>query len=107
VSAFTDAKRTLRQRSEYHLRLAVLRDLGRGVPSTTKPYRPSGGWGWRLLFVPVYRRLPWSVKERAMRLLGMTATGWQAPARRPGEPWRPPAGSGAGRRSSAGGFPEG
>ena len=94
MNALTDVKRTLRQRSEYHLRLAVLRDLGRGEPGTVKPYRPPGGWVWRLLFVPLYRRLPWSVKERAMHVLGMTAPGWQAPARRPGEPWRPPAGAG-------------
>ena len=91
MSAITDAKRNLRKRSEYHLRLAVLRELGRGQPSTVEPYRPQGGLFWRLVFVPVYRRLPWSAKERAMNALGMTAKGWQAPARRPGEPWRPPA----------------
>ena len=97
MTAFADLKRTLRQRSEYHLRLAVLRELGRGQPGTTEPYRPRGGWLWRLLFVPVYRRIPWSTKERAMRMLGMTASGWQAPARRPGEPWRPPAAVGTRR----------
>jgi hypothetical protein len=98
MSALSDVKRTLRQRSEYHLRVAVLRDLGRGQPSTTEPYRSRGGWAWRLLFVPLYRRIPWSTKERAMQLLGMTARGWQPPARRPGEPWRPPVGTGAGDR---------
>ena len=92
MSAIADAKRALRQRSEYHLRLAVLRDLGRGQPSTTAPYRPPGGWAWRLLFVPLYRRLPWEYKERAMHGLRMTAEshGWTPPAREPGEPWRPP-----------------
>lgn len=89
--ALADVKRTLRERSEHHLRLAVLRDLGRGQPATVEPYRERGGLLWRLAFVPLYRRVPWSVKERAMRVLGMTASGWQPPVRRPGEPWRPPA----------------
>jgi hypothetical protein len=92
VSSLSDAKRNLRERSEHHLRLAVLRELGRDEPSTVEPYRPAGGIFWRRVFVPVYRRVPWAAKERAMNLLGMTAKGWQAPARRPGEPWRPPAG---------------
>ena len=87
----TDAKRTLRARSEHHLRLAVLRDLGRGVPGTTDPYPERRGVLWRLAFVPLYRRLPWTAKDRAMKALGMTAKGWTPPARRPAEPWRPPA----------------
>lgn len=90
MSAIADAKRNLRKRSEYHLRLAVLRELGRDQPSTVEPYRPPGGMFWRMVFVPVYRRLPWSAKERAMDVLGMTAKGWQPPTRQPGEPWRPP-----------------
>lgn len=91
MSSLSAAKRSLRKRSEYHLRLAVLRELGRGQPSTVEPYRPPGGLFWRMLFVPVYRRLPWQAKERAMNGLGMTAKGWTPPARTPGEPWRPPA----------------
>jgi hypothetical protein len=90
MSALADLKHALRRRSEEQLRLAVLRDLGRGQPATVEPYRPSGGWFWRLVFVPLYRRVPWSAKTRAMNLLGMTASGWQPPPRRPGEPWRPP-----------------
>jgi hypothetical protein len=93
VSAISDAKRNLRQRSEYHLRLAVLRELGRDEPSTVEPYQPPGGAFWRILFVPVYRRLPWRAKEGAMKVLGLTAKGWQPPARKPSEPWRPPAGA--------------
>jgi hypothetical protein len=93
VSSLSDAKRGLRERSEHHLRLAVLRELGQGQPSTVEPYRRGGGAFWRFVFVPVYRRLPWAAKERAMNVLGMTAKGWKAPTRRPGEPWRPPAGS--------------
>jgi hypothetical protein len=44
------------------------------------------------VFVPLYRRVPWEVKRRAMRALRMTAegNGWTPPARAPGEPWRPP-----------------
>ena len=91
MSGLSDAKRKLRQRSEYYLRLAVVRELGRGQPSTAEPYQPSGGWFWRFFFVPLYRRLPWRFKERAMSVLGMTASGWEPPARRHGEPWRPPA----------------
>ena len=67
MNRMTALKRTLRRRSEYHLRLAVLRDLGRGQPSTTEPYRSPGGWVWRLLFVPLYRRIPWRAKERVMK----------------------------------------
>ena len=91
MSALSEAKRNLRKRSEYYLRLAVLSELGRGQPSTVEPYKPTGGVGWRVLFVPVYRRLPWTVKERAMNTLGMTAKGWKPPERKPGQPWRPPA----------------
>lgn len=90
MSAISDAKRNLRERSEHHLRLAVLSELGRDQPSTVAPYRTRGGAFWRVVFVPLYRRLPWSAKERAMNTLGMTAKGWQAPSRKPGEPWRPP-----------------
>lgn len=92
MSALTDAKRNLRARSEAALRRAVLSELGRGQPSTVEPYRPKGDLFWRVFFVPVYRRIPWAAKERAMSALGMTAKGWKAPERKPGEPWRPPPG---------------
>ncbi len=78
----------LRERSEYYLRMAAIRDLGSGVPGTVAPYRTGGGLFWRFVFVPVYRRLPWAVKRRAMERLRMTARGWTPPDRRPGEPWR-------------------
>lgn len=91
MSAISDAKRNLRERSEHHLRLAVLSEIGRGQPSTVRPYRERGGAFWRFVFVPLYRRLPWTLKERAMSSLGMTAKGWTPPARTPGEPWQPPA----------------
>ncbi|HVF78792.1 MAG TPA: hypothetical protein VNA28_10875 [Solirubrobacteraceae bacterium] len=90
MSSISDARRNLRERSEKHLRLAVLSELGRDQPSTVEPYRPKGGLFWRMLFVPLYRRVPWSAKERAMGALGMTAKGWKPPSRQPSAPWRPP-----------------
>ena len=84
-------QRRLRERSEYYLRLAAMQELRREHPSGTKPPAPpSGGLLWRHLFVPLYRRVPWEYKARAMRALRMTASGWDPPARRSGEPWRPP-----------------
>jgi hypothetical protein len=91
VSRLSQTKRNLRKRSEEHLRRAVLSEIGRGQPSTVEPYTPKGGKLWDALFVPVYRRVPWTAKEKAMGALGMTASGWKAPERKPREPWRPPA----------------
>ena len=91
MSSLSDAKRRLRKRSEEHLRHAVLSELGRDEPSTVEPYKAKGGRAWSSVFVPVYRRVPWAAKEKAMGALGMTAQGWKAPERKPGEPWRPPA----------------
>jgi hypothetical protein len=88
------AQARLRDRAEMHLRLAAMDDLRRPHPdATTAPHRPGGGVFWRFVFVPLYRRLPWEYKERAMHGLRMTAEshGWTPPAREPGEPWRPPA----------------
>ena len=58
--------------------------LGKGVPGTVKPYAGREGRVWRLLFVPLYRRVPWHVKRRAMDSLKMTASGWTPPAARAG-----------------------
>lgn len=99
MRSLSDAKRRLRERSEKHLRLAVLRELGRDQPSTVEPYQPPGDRLWRVVFVPLYRRVPWRAKERAMNMLGMTAKGWTRPARQPAEPWRPPAGVTASARA--------
>ena len=90
MSTADDLKRRLRDRSEHYLMRAAVRDLGAGQPGTVAPYRDRGGLLWRLLFVPLYRRVPWPLKRRAMDALRMTARGWQAPERRPREPWRPP-----------------
>jgi hypothetical protein len=95
TSELTRLKHRLRDRAEHHLRVAAMEDLRRRYPDgTTAPYRQRGDLLWRRGFVPLYRRLPWDVKQRAMHALRMTAehSGWTAPARRPDEPWRPPAG---------------
>lgn len=99
------AKQRLREHAEHHLRVAAMEELRRRYPAgTTAPYRERGALLWRWMFVPLYRRVPWSVKERAMHALRMTAesSGWTPPARRPGEPWRPPqpTGGDASSRSS-------
>jgi hypothetical protein len=84
-------KRALRERSEHYLMQAAMKEVGAGAPSTVAPYKKRGGLLWRLVFVPLYRRVPWPVKRRAMATLRMTSRGWTAPAREPREPWRPPA----------------
>ena len=102
MTRVAELKQRLREQAEFYLRLAAMDELrGRYPAGTTAPYREPGAVFWRRVFVPLYRRVPWSTKERAMRALGMTAerSGWTAPARRPGEPWRPPAGDG--RRTRA------
>jgi hypothetical protein len=83
-------KQRLREKSEHYLLQDAMRRLGQGVPGTVTPYEQSEGWFWRRIFVPLYRRVPWSLKARAMRLLGMTAQGWTPPPREPSKPWRPP-----------------
>jgi hypothetical protein len=87
------AQQRLREQAEQHLRIAAMEDLRRRHPqATTAPYRPRGAYFWRFVFVPLYRRVPWEAKEKAMRALRMTAasSGWTPPPRRPSEPWRPP-----------------
>lgn len=87
-------KARLRERAEHHLRIAAMDELRRRYPAgTAEPYRDSGSWFWRRVFVPLYRSVPWTVKERAMHALRMTAesSGWTPPPRHPSEPWRPPA----------------
>jgi hypothetical protein len=93
VSRLATERARLRERAEHHLRVAAMEDLRRRHPqATTAPHTPSGGYFWRLVFVPLYRRVPWEAKVKAMHTLRMTAesNGWTPPARMPGEPWRPP-----------------
>jgi hypothetical protein len=82
-----NAKRRLRERSEHYLMLAAIRQTGAGAP---KSYKERGGLLWRFVFVPLYRRVPWAFKQRAMNVLRMTSRGWTPPPRAPREPWRPP-----------------
>jgi hypothetical protein len=93
MSRAEEAKRRLRDRAEHHLRAAAMEELRARYPAGTRPgYPERGGVLWRRAFVPLYRRVPWHVKQRAMQALHMTAesAGWTPPPRRPGEPWRPP-----------------
>jgi hypothetical protein len=88
-------KLRLRHQAEHHLRIAAMEEMRKrysNVP-TVEPYHESGGLFWRRIFVPLYRVLPWALKERAMHALRMTAesSGWTPPPRQPSEPWRPPA----------------
>jgi hypothetical protein len=86
-----ERKQRLREHSEYVLRLAAMEDVGRRYPGmVTKSALPRENIFWRYVFVPLYRRVPWSFKRDAMRKLKMTAQGWPEEARRFGEPWRPP-----------------
>jgi hypothetical protein len=88
---FRELQHRLRARSEYALRLAAMEAVGRRYAgSVTKPALPRVGLFWRFVFVPLFRRVPWSTKQKAMRTFKMTAGGWPADARRFGEPWRPP-----------------
>jgi hypothetical protein len=88
----------LREHSEYVLRLAAMEDLRRRNPArTTASALPPEGAFWRYVFVPLYRRVPWRFKQRAMRAMRMTAAGWSEEPRRFREPWRPPAAPSDGR----------
>ena len=90
---FADLKRRLRDRAEHHLRLAAMDEMRRRHPDgTTAPYRQTGGLLWRRVFVPMYTRVPWTLKQRVTHMLRMSAesSGWTPPPRHPNEPWRPP-----------------
>ena len=53
-------------------------------PGTVKPVpRPRRACSGGCSSCPLYRRLPWALKQRAMATLRMTATGWTPPERRP------------------------
>ena len=86
----SELQRRLRERSEHYLLQESVRRLGKGVPGTTKAYKQTDGLFWRFVFVPLYRRVPWSVKKQAMERLQMTAKGWTPPPLEPSEPWKPP-----------------
>jgi hypothetical protein len=78
-----------------------MEDVARRSPARTVPsVLPNAGAFWRLVFVPLYRRVPWEFKRKAMRRLRMTAQGWPEHSRRFGEPWRPPVPSAETERSN-------
>jgi hypothetical protein len=90
----TEIQTKLRKRAEYSLRVAAMDDVGRRYPGrVAKSALPRVGVFWRYVFVPLFRAVPWSFRQKAMRALRMTAQGWPSDARRFGEPWRPPAGA--------------
>jgi 3-polyprenyl-4-hydroxybenzoate decarboxylase len=79
VTRFAAERARLREQAEHHLRVAAMEDLRRRHPqATTAPHRPPGGYFWRLVFVPLYRRVPWEAKQKAMRALRMTAASLKA-----------------------------
>jgi hypothetical protein len=86
----TELQARLRDRAEHHLRLDAMRRLRGDAPATVEPYDDHRGWFWRYLFVPLYRRIPWETKQRAIQAARMTADGWTAPTREPSQPWQPP-----------------
>lgn len=84
-------KRRPREVAERHLMTDAMRRVARGYPDIPIA-RPAfrSNWFWSWVFVPVYRRVPWAMRERTIKLTGMGASGWTPPSRRPGEPWQPP-----------------
>lgn len=68
-----------------------MEDVGRRYPDrVSKSALPQEAAFLRYVFVPLYRRVPWTFKHKAMRALKMTAQSWPEDARRFREPWRPP-----------------
>jgi hypothetical protein len=74
----------LRRNSEHYLLEAAQTDLARQLGRLP----PVGATGpaslvWRHVFVPVYRRLPWAVRHRAMaRMPGSHRRVWHPPPTR-------------------------
>jgi hypothetical protein len=91
-----ELKQRVREHSELALRIVAMEDVGRRYPGrVTTSALPRQNAFLRLVFVPLYRRVPWSYKHKAMHALKMTTQNWPEDARHFGEPWRPPAGTGA------------
>ena len=89
-----ELKHRLRARSEYALRVCAMDEVARRYPGrSSRSALPRVGVFWRYVFVPLFRRVPWSFRRKAMRALKMTAQNWPEDARRFGEPWRPRVGA--------------
>jgi hypothetical protein len=89
-SGLAELQARLRDRAEHHLRMDAMRRLRGDAPATVEPYDDHRGLFWRYLFVPLYRRIPWEAKQRAIKAGRMTASGWTPPTREPSPPWQPP-----------------
>jgi hypothetical protein len=80
----------LRAPSERYLREAAMEDLRLRYPdATVAPYREPRGWLWRRVFVPLYRRTPWSFRRKLIATL-MAPKGWGPGRRWAGPPKLPP-----------------
>jgi hypothetical protein len=88
--SLADIKKGFRQQTENALRVDTLERLRKAYPDSTKPSNYDVSAFWSKVFVPVYRRMPWTVKTTMMKRMGMTAKGWTPPPRTPGTPWQPP-----------------
>jgi hypothetical protein len=90
VSA-AELKHRLRARSEYALRASAMEEVARRYPGrSSQSALPRVGVFWRYVFVPLFHRVPWSFRQKAMRGLKMTARDWPEDARRFRDPWHPP-----------------
>lgn len=79
--------RWLRKNAEHYLMVAAQDRVARRY-GVTRPRRPTGleQLFWLRLFAPLYARLPWSVRSRALRLMPGSHrkqwTSWTDPPRR-------------------------
>ena len=74
----------LRRNSEHYLMEAAQADFAQqvGRPMPVGPTGPAALF-WRRVFVPVYRRLPWTARRRVMsRMPGSHRRAWHRPPER-------------------------
>jgi hypothetical protein len=80
--------RWLRTNSEHYLLVSAQARVARRHEGINRP-RPARGpreWFWLWLFAPIYRLLPWALRQRIMRALpGSHRRPWPPP-RRPSGP---------------------
>lgn len=70
--------RWLRRNAELALVADAQEQLARKYrgPRTTGAPAEHPDYFWRAIFVPVYRRLPWQVRQRIMRAMPGSHRGW-------------------------------